>query len=198
MRKLIVFMQLSVDGVMQGPGGPGEDPSNGFTAGGWVMPFTDDMIGEVISEIAATDFDLLLGRKTYDIWINYWPQHEEMPIGTAFAKARKYVVTHRNEGLTWPVSERIGGDIAQSIQQLKAVGDRELHVWGSGEMLQPLIAADLVDEYRFWIPPVVLGAGKRLFGDAVPPRALELIETRRNSKGTLLNTYRPTGAIPKA
>ncbi|HET7922765.1 MAG TPA: dihydrofolate reductase family protein [Gammaproteobacteria bacterium] len=197
MRKLIAITQVTVDGVMQAPGGPEEDPSNGFTQGGWFMPFVDDVLMQVIEEIMAGEFDMLLGRRTYDIFAGYWPQQDDS-IAKAFNKAIKYVVTHRPDGLDWKTSKRIGDDVADELRRLKASAGPELHVWGSSVLLQALIAAELVDEYRVWIAPVVLGAGKRLFGKGVPPRALALVATRSTPKGILLNTYRPAGPVPKA
>ncbi len=195
MRNIIAITQVSLDGVMQGPGGPGEDPSNGFTRGGWAMHFVDDAAGKVIGEIIAGEFGLLLGRRTYDIWAGYWPHHGDNPIGRAFNRATKYVVTHRPDSLGWEHSEPIGGDAVEEIRRLKASAGPELHVWGSSKLLQTLIAADLIDEHRLWIFPVVLGQGKRLFENGVPPRTLALVSTHSTSSGVLLNTYRPVGPL---
>jgi len=174
---------------MQGPGGPEEDPSNGFTQGGWAMPFGDDIVTQALDETIAGDFDLLLGRRTYDIWIGYWPHHDDNPIGKAFNKATKYVVTRTLDPLDWKTSQRIGD--VDEIRRLKESDGPELHIWGSSVLLQTLIAAGLVDEYRMWIVPVVLGNGKRLFENGVPPSVLSLVETRSTPSGVLLNTYRP-------
>ena len=195
MRKITVITQVTLDGVMQGPGGPEEDPSNGFTHGGWAMPFMDDDSGQAIGEILAGEFDLLLGRRTYEIWASYWPQHGDNPIGKAFNRATKYVVSRRLDSLAWKNSARIGGDVVGQLRQLKGSEGPALHVWGSGELLQTLFAADLVDEHRLWVFPLVLGQGKRLFGNAVPARSLDLVETRRTPHGVLLNTYRSAGPI---
>ena len=138
---------------------------------------------------------MLSGRRTYDIWSGYWPDHGDNPIGKAFNKATKYAVTHRPDGLAWKTSQRIGG--ADEVRRLKATDGPGLHVWGSSELLQTLIAADLVDEYRMWVAPVVLGEGKRLFENGVPPRGLSLVATRSTPRGVLLNTYRPAGPLPK-
>lgn len=198
MRKLISITQVSLDGVMQGPGGPEEDPSNGFTHGGWAMPFVDEEGSKVIGEIMAGEFDLLLGRRTYEIWAGYWPHHGDNPIGKAFNKATKYVVTRSLDQLDWKNSTRIGGDVVNEIRRLKASDGPELHLWGSSNLLQTLIAAELVDEYRLWVFPVVLGKGKRLFENGVPPRGFSLTATRSTPSGVLLDTYRPAGPIPKA
>jgi dihydrofolate reductase len=195
MRKLIAITQVTLDGVMQGPGGPEEDPSNGFTHGGWAMSFVDDAARQVIDETIAGAFDLLLGRRTYDIWVSYWPNHDDDPIGQAFNRAAKYVVTHRPDGLHWKTSQAIGGDIVEEVRRLKASDGPEIHVWGSSEVLQTLIAAELIDEHRLWVFPVVLGEGKRLFENGIPPRRLSLVVTRSTPSGVLLNTYRPVGGL---
>jgi dihydrofolate reductase len=189
MRKLIVIMQVSLDGVVQGPGGKEEDRSGGFAEGGWAMPYGGAPGRSAIAEVIAGEFDLLLGRKTYDIWINYWPLHTDDPIGAAFAKAKKFVVTHRPDGLSWATSQRVDG--AEGVRALKATDGPELHLWGSSAALQTLIAADLIDEYRLWVFPVVLGSGKRLFETGAPPRGLSLVETWSTPTGVLINTYRP-------
>ena len=191
MRKLIAITQVTLDGVMQAPGGPEEDPSNGFTRGGWAMPFMDDDSGQAIGEIIAGEFDLLLGRRTYEIWASYWPHHGDNPIGKAFNQATKYVVTRTLAHLDWKKSQRIGDDVVDELRRLKASDGPPLHVWGSSELLQTLIAAELVDEHRLWVFPVVLGEGKRLFGIGVPPRGLTLVGTRSTPMGVLINTYRP-------
>ncbi len=196
MRKVIAITQVTLDGVMQAPGGPEEDPSNGFTHGGWAMPFVDDAAGQVIGALMAGEFDMLLGRRTYEIFAAYWPHQGDNPIAKAFNKATKYVVTRSLSHLDWKTSQPIGGDVVDGLRRLKASGGPALHVWGSSNLLQTLIAADLVDEYRMWIFPLVLGKGKRLFESGAPPRALALVETRSTPSGVLLNTYRPAGPLP--
>jgi dihydrofolate reductase len=197
MRKIIAITQVTLDGVMQAPGGPGEDPSNGFTHGGWAMPFVDDAAGQVIDEIIAGEFDMLLGRRTYNIFAGYWPNQGDHRIAKAFNKATKYVVTRSLDRLDWEKSQRIDGDVVEEVRKLKASDGAALHIWGSSELLQTLIAADLVDEYRIWIFPVVLGEGKRLFEKGVPPRGLTLVETRSTPGGVLVNTYHPAGPLPR-
>lgn len=196
MRKIIAITQVTLDGVIQAPGGPEEDPSGGFTHGGWAMPHGDAVLMQVIGAIMAGEFGMLLGRRTYEIFAGYWPQHDDDPIGKAFNQATKYVVTRSLKQLDWKPSQIVGG--VDELRWLKAAAGPELHVWGSSRLLQTLIAADLIDEYRLWVVPVVLGKGKRLFEDGVPPRGLTLIETRSTPKGVLLNTYRPAGPVPKA
>jgi dihydrofolate reductase len=197
LRKLIAITQVTLDGVMQGPGGPEEDRSNGFTQGGWAMPFVDDAASQVIGEIMAGEFDLLLGRLTYDVFASYWP-HQDNSIAKAFNKATKYVVTYSPNGLDWKKSQRIGGDVVDEVRRLKASAGPEVHIWGSSELLQTLIAADLMDEYRLWVFPVVLGEGKRLFENGLPARRLSLVATRSTPSGVVLNTYRPAGPLPRA
>ena len=196
MRKLIAITQVTVDGVMQAPGGPEEDRSNGFAYGGWAMPFGDAALSQIIDETIAGEFDMLLGRRTYEIFAGYWP-HQNGTIARAFNKATKYVVTRTLDQLDWENSRRVSGDVVDEIRSLKASDGPVLHIWGSSELLQTLIAADLVDEYRLWISPVVLGEGKRLFGSGVPARGLVLVETRSTPKGVLVNTYRPGGPLPR-
>lgn len=197
MRKIIAITQITLDGVMQAPGGPEEDTRGGFTHGGWAMPFVDDAAGRVIGETIAGEFDMLLGRRTYQIFAGYWPNQGDNPIAKAFNKATKYVVTRSLDQIDWKPSQRLGGDVVNELRRLKASNGPEFHVWGSGKLLQTLIAADLVDEHRLWVFPVVLGKGKRLFENGVPPRGLSLVATRSTPRGVLLNTYRPAGPLPK-
>jgi dihydrofolate reductase len=197
MRKIIAITQVTLDGVMQGPGGPEEDPSNGFTHGGWAMPFVDEDASRVIDEVIAGEFDMLLGRRTYEIFAGYWPHQGDNPIAKAFNKATKYVVTRSLDRLDWKKSLRIDGDVVEEVRRLKASKGPELHIWGSGELLQTLIAADLVDEYHMWVFPVVLGEGKRLFENGVPPRGLTLVETGSTASGVLINSYHPAGPLPR-
>jgi len=194
MRKIIAITQITVDGVMQAPGGPEEDPR--FTLGGWFRPFMgDDGVDQAVGETIAGEFDMLLGRRTYEIFAPYWPNQRNR-IAKAFNKATKYVVTRSLDQLDWENSQHISGDVVDEVRRLKASDGPALHIWGSSELLQTLIAADLVDEYRMWVVPVVLGQGKRLFDNGVPPRALSLVATRSTARGVLLNTYRPAGPLP--
>ena len=182
---------------MQAPGGPEEDPSNGFIHGGWAMPFVDDAAGKIIRETIDGAFDMLLGRRTYEIFASYWPNQGSNPIGKAFNAATKYVVTRTLDRLDWEKSQRVDGDVVKELRRLKATSGPTLHIWGSSQLLQTLIAAALVDEHRLWVFPVVLGEGKRLFENGVPPRGLTLVETRSTPSGVLANTYRPAGLLPR-
>jgi len=195
MRKIIVITQVTLDGVMQSPSGLEEDPKNGFTHGGWAVPFLDDTLFQALGETIAGEFDMLLGRRTYEIFAAYWPNQGDNPIAKAFNKATKYVVTRSLDQLDWETSQRIGGDVVDEVHRLKASDGPALHFWGSSELLQTLIAAELVDEYRMWVFPVVLGKGKRLFKNGVPPSSLALVETRSTPKGVLINTYRSAGPV---
>jgi dihydrofolate reductase len=196
MRRIIAITQISVDGVMQAPGGPEEDPGNRFTLGGWARPLVDEGVNQAVGEIIAGEFDMLLGRRTYDIFAGYWPK-QSGSIAKAFDRATKYVVTHNPERLDWETSVRIDRDVVEEVRRLKASEGPDLHVWGSSKLLQTLIAANLVDEYRMWVFPVVLGEGKRLFDNGVPPRGLTLVATRSTPRGVLVNTYQLAGPLPK-
>jgi dihydrofolate reductase len=197
MRKIITFTHLTLDGIMQAPGGPEEDPRGGFTPGGWAMLFSDNIGGEAVRKVISGEFDLLLGRRTYEIFAAYWPYAAgDNPIAKAFNKAAKYVVTKTLDQLDWINSHRIDGNAIETIRRLKASDGPELHIWGSGNLLQTLIAADLVDEFRVWVYPVVLGQGRRLFETGLSPRGLTLVESRSTTTGVLLNTYRPAGPLP--
>src|SRR5690242_12571179 len=147
MRKIIAITQVTLDGVMQAPGGPEEDPSNGFTHGGWAMPFVDDALRQAIDETIAGEFDLLFGRRTYEIFAAYWPHQGDNPITTAFNEATKYVVTHRRDRFDWENSQPIGDDAVAEVRRLKVSEGPALHIWGSSALLQTLIAADLIDDY---------------------------------------------------
>jgi dihydrofolate reductase len=195
MRKIIALNHVTLDGVIQSGGGPQEDPSGGFTQGGWSVPFRSEDSGKAVLEITSREFDLLFGRRTYEIWAAFWP-HANHPVAIAINKAAKYVVTKSLGSLDWANSHKLGGDVVEEIRRLKASDGPELHIWGSSQLLQTLIAAELVDEFHIWIYPVVVGKGKRLFEEGLPAFGLTLVESRPTSKGILLNTYRPAGPLP--
>jgi dihydrofolate reductase len=196
MRKIIAITQLTLDGIMQSPGGPDEDPTGGFIWGGWAMAYGEATIGKELNDIMSGEFDMLLGRRTYEIFAAYWPYAGDNSIANAFNKAAKYVVTNSLDRLDWVYSHIIRGNAVDEIRSLKASDRPELHIWGSSQLLQALISADLIDEFRIWVCPVILGKGKRLFENGVPPRGLTLVESRSTSTGALLNTYRPAGPPP--
>ena len=191
MRKLIAFNQVTLDGIMQGPGGPEEDPRTGFTHGGWIAGYGDDTLFRAISKRIAGS-DLILGRWTYDVFAGYWPKQSN-DIAKAFNKAVKYVATNRSDSLDWKGTVRLSGDVVGEVRRLKESDGPDLNIWGSWKLLQTLIAAGLIDEYINIVYPVVLGKGKRLFESDVPPSRLALVETFSTPQGVLFNTYRSVG-----
>jgi len=196
MRKLVVLTFISLDGVMQAPGGPDEDTSSGFKYGGWTVPYSDEASGELMTEQMSMPFDLLLGRKTYDIFAAYWPKQsaDVMPTNP-FNKATKYVVSNSPLELTWQNSKLIDGDVVPKIKELKAQDGPMLQVHGSGNMVQTLLKNDLVDEFWLKIFPVTLGDGKRLFAEGTMPAAFELIESKATPKGVIFANYRRAGKV---
>jgi len=200
MRKIISLNHVTLDGVIQSGGGPLEDPTGGFTEGGWQVPFRDPASGKAVAELMSRDFDLLLGRRTYEIWAAFWPHVGDTPyagIAKAFNRATKYVATNTLTSFDWVNTQRLAGDAVEEVSCLKASDGPELHLWGSSNLLQSLLAAQLVDEFRLWIYPVVIGHGKRLFEAGVPPFALTLVESHTTIKGVLMTTYLPAGPPAK-
>ena len=199
MRKLIVAEHISLDGVIQAPGGPDEDPSGGFALGGWSAPFADDAGGKELEDLLAQPFELLLGRRTYDIWAAYWPHVQagsaSRGIADLFNSTRKHVATHRGETLGWHNSHALQGDIASAVRALKATEGPVLHTWGSSEMVRQLLAAGLVDELRLMVYPVVLGPGKRLFGGDALPSTFTLARSVTSPTGVLLTRYQRGGEV---
>jgi dihydrofolate reductase len=195
MRKLIVLTFISLDGVMQAPGGPEEDTSGNFRYGGWTVPYFDEVAGEEMTKQMTPPFDLLLGRKTYDIFAAYWPQKKDDPIAVVFNKAIKYVVSGSSVELDWEKSVLIDGDVAAKIKTLKNGDGPMLQVHGSSEMVQTLLKNDLVDELWLKIFPVTLGGGKRLFGDGTIPAAFELIESKTSPSGVIIASYKRSGDV---
>lgn len=194
MRDLVVSAFVTLDGVMQAPGGPEEDPTEGFAYGGWSVPGWDDAMSEAMNKEMESPFDLMLGRKTYEIFAAHWP-YAEGPMADKLNEARKYVASTTLESVEWQNSVLLGGDVVAKVRELKAMDGPELVVQGSSNLLQTLGAHGLVDEYRLWISPVIVGKGKRLFGDDVAATSLKLVETKTSSTGVLLNTYRPSGPV---
>jgi dihydrofolate reductase len=195
MRKLIVGTFLTLDGVMQAPGGPEEDDSDGFTLGGWSVNYWDDKMAQVMGESMSSRFDLLLGRKTYDIFAAYWPNAPEEAGGKPLNDATKYVVSRSHPKLEWSESVLIEGDAAEGIAALKSGDGPELQVHGSGNLIQTLMRHNLVDEYRLWIFPVVIGSGKRLFSDGTIPAGLKLVDSTVSTTGVVIGIYEPAGEI---
>ena len=194
MRKLIVSTFLTLDGVMQAPGGPGEDDSGGFTHGGWSVNYWDEMMGQVMGELMSAPFAFVLGRKTYDIFAAHWP-HSTEEGAEEMNNATKYVASRSRPTLEWNNSVLIEGDAAEGIAALKQQDGPELQVHGSANLIQTLIRHNLIDRYHLLIFPVVIGSGKRLFADGAIPTGLKLIDSKVSSTGVMIGTYEPAGEL---
>lgn len=196
MRKIVVLSFISLDGVMQAPGGPEEDTSGDFEYGGWTFPYFDEFSGNIMNEQMGMPFDLLLGRKTYDIWKAYWPKQDLTgEVAGPFDKATKYVVSAHQPKLTWEKSVLIDGDVVAKIKELKSHDGPMLQVQGSGNLIQTLLKNDLVDELWLKIFPVTLGKGKRLFADGTMPAAFELVESQTSPSGVIFANYKRSGEV---
>ena len=197
MRKVVVGAFVSLDGIMQAPGGPHEDPVGGFEYGGWTVPYFDEAMGEAISKMLADPFDLLLGRKTYDIFAAHWPYvGVDDPIGPLFDRVTKFVATRNPElKLGWQNSRTLGTDAVAAVKKLKGANGPDLLTQGSTDFLQTLFRNDLVDELYLSVFPVVLGNGKRLFGDGASAAAFKLIGSRVSGSGVTVNKYARVGEI---
>jgi dihydrofolate reductase len=195
MRKLIVSTFLTLDGVMQAPGGPGEDDSEGFKHGGWSVSYWDDRMGQIMGEATSKPFAMVLGRKTYDIMAAFWPTAPEEAGGKVFNDATKYVASRGRPTLEWSNSVLIEGDAADGLAALKQEDGPELQVHGSANLIQTLLRHNLVDEYRLWVFPLVIGSGKRLFSDGTVPAGLRLVDSKTSTTGVAINTYEPAGEI---
>ena len=194
MRKLVVTTMMTLDGVMQAPGGPEEDPSDGFAFGGWTVPFVDEEGLEVKTAELSVPFDLLLGRRTYEIFAGYWPTEAHSEIGKPLNDATKYVASRSHPSLDWGPAVLIE-DAAEGVAALKQEDGPELQVHGSGNLAQTLIRHGLVDEYHLWLFPVVLGSGKRLFDDGTIPATLRLVDSKVSKTGVFMGTYEPAGEV---
>ena len=196
MRKLIASTFTSLDGVMQAPGGPTEDPTGNFTLGGWLFAFGDAGMDLSASGFDGKDRELVLGRKTYEIFEAYWPyQPEDDPIARTLNAAKKHVASRTLKSLQWNNSSVLGGDIVSAITALKVQPGHDLQIIGSGNLIQTLQAASLIDEYNIWTYPVVLGRGKRLFENGARPCALRLVASKVSTTGVVMSTYVPAGDI---
>ena len=195
MRKLVVITFLTLDGVMQAPGGQGEDDDGGFSHGGWSMSYWDEPMARVMAETTSGPFDLLLGRRTYDILGAYWPHAPEEEGAHALNDATKYVVSRDRPALGWEPAVLIEGDAAAGIAAIKVEDGPDLLVYGSGNLIQTLMRHQLVDRYHLWVFPVVVGAGKRLFSDGTVPSALTLVRSTASATGVVIGTYEPAGAL---
>jgi dihydrofolate reductase len=194
-RELVVNTFLTMDGVMQAPGGPEEDPDEGFEHGGWSVNYWDDSMGARMGEIMGKRFDLLLGRKTYEIFAAHWPKVTDDPAGDALNGARKYVASRTLETVDWQNSTLLEGDVVEAVAKLKTESGPEIQVHGSGNLIQTLMKHDLVDRYNLMVFPVVLGTGKRLFADGAVPKGMRLVQATPTSTGVVIGTYEPAGAI---
>ena len=196
MRKLIVQTFLTLDGDMQAPGGPGEDDDGGFAYGGWSVNYWDDQMGQVMGEATSRPFAMVLGRRTYDIMAAYWPTAPEEEGAGVFNDATKYVASRRRPNLErWSNSVLIEGDAADGLAALKAEDGPELQVHGSANLIQTLLRHQLVDEFRLWVFPVVIGSGKRLFADGTVPSGLRLVDSKVSGTGVVMGTWQPAGEI---
>jgi len=196
MRKIIVLEHLSLDGVIQGPGGPEEDTSGGFTLGGWIGPYSDEVSGTALRKQMNAPFDLLLGRKTFDIWEPYWPHHGD--IWPNVNKATKYVASNSRNSSEWQPSVFLSGDVAEQVAKIKQESGPDLHVWGSSNLLQTLIKHDLVDVFWLMIYPVTLASGKRLFADGTTPAAFKVTDSIVSPSGIIVVSYERDGELKTA
>jgi dihydrofolate reductase len=196
-RKIAVLTFVTLDGVMQAPGGPEEDTSGNFGQGGWSVGYWDDFMGKVMSEQMGHPYDLLLGRKTYEIFAAFWPKAKDVPGADGLNKARKYVVSKTPRKLDWNNSTLVTGSVPEEIRKLKRAYGPELQVHGSSNLIQTLLKHDLVDEFRLKIYPVTIGQGKRLFGDGAIPASFKLTESKSSPTGVIVATYARDGEIKK-
>jgi dihydrofolate reductase len=195
MRKLKVNTFLTLDGVMQAPGGPEEDPSGGFAYGGWSVNYWDDEMGAVMSDVMGLPFDLVLGRKTYEIFAAHWPHITDDPAADSLNRATKHVASRTLRSLDWANSVLIEGDVAKGVAALKRQDGPELQIHGSSNLLQTLLRHNLIDEFNLWTFPVVVGSGKRLFDDGTIPAALRLVDGKVFTTGVMVGRYEPAGEI---
>lgn len=189
MRKLTVAAFLSLDGVMPAPGGPEEDPWGGFAHGGWIVPYWDSVLSDYMGTVFDGSVELLLGRRTYDIFAAHWPRVSDDPFADSLNAMTKHVATRHPRSLEWPNSRPLGPDAAQATRDLKATDGPDLLTQGSGELIRTLLAADLVDVIKLMTFPVLLGSGKRLFGDGGVPRAMKLVDSRVSATGVVITTH---------
>ena len=197
MRKLVVLSFITLDGVMQAPGGPEEDPTGGFKHGGWVFPYFDDFLGKVMDKQMNKPFDLLLGRRTYEIFAAHWPyvKTDGDPIAAGINNARKYVASNTLINLDWSNAEIIKGDVATEVRKLKEQEGPEIQVHGSGGLIQTLLKNDLVDELWLKIFPITLGRGKRLFAEGTIPAGFKLLECENSPNGVIVASYARVGGV---
>ena len=196
MRKLTGAVFQSLDGVMQAPGGPEEDRSGGFQYGGWSFHFWDGSMEQPFGKVIESDYDLLLGRRTYDIFAGYWPFNRDNPIGERFQRINKYVLTHSHEPLEWENSSRLSGDTAEAVAKLKETQGRDLLIQGSSTLYAPLLSASLIDRLLVMTFPVLLGRGKSIFSESQRPVRLKVTDHFVSDSGVTFTTYEPGGEVP--
>lgn len=196
MRKLTGAVFQSLDGVMQAPGGPDEDRSGGFALGGWSFHFWDGSMEQPFGKVIGSEYDLLLGRRTYDIFAGYWPFNLDNPIGERFQRINKYVLTHSNGPLGWENSSRLSGDTAHAVAELKKSEGRDLLIQGSSTLYPPLLSAGLVDRLLVMTFPVVLGRGKSIFDGTQRPSRMKVSDHFVSDSGVAFMTYEPDGEVP--
>lgn len=195
MRKIITTTFITLDGVLQAPGGPEEDPTNGFNRGGWSVHYWDELMGNTMNEFMTRSFDLLLGRRTYEIFAAHWPYITGDPVSEQFNRTRKYVVSHKPLKLTWQNSTLITGDVSAGLKKLKEQVGNELWVHGSGNLIQTLLADNLIDLFYIWTFPMIVGRGKRLFAEGVKPQGLKLVDSKTSATGVIITAYEPAGDL---
>ena len=200
MRKIITTTFVTLDGVMQAPGGSKEDTADGFTYGGWQMSpdWDDEMADKILNDFMSAPFDLLLGRRTCDIWTGYWPNHKDEPrFGKPFDKATKYVVSHKSFKLAWSNSVLITGDVVAEIKKLKNSPGPDLVVWGSANLIQTLLKYNLIDRMHIWTYPITIGTGKKLFAQGTQPQRFKPVDAKITTKGVVVATYEPSKPLKK-
>ena len=196
MRKLTGAVFQSLDGVMQAPGGPEEDTTGGFRFGGWSFAFWDGSMEQPFGKVIEAEYDLLLGRRTYEIFSAYWPYNQDNPIGAKFQRINKYVLTHSDEPLDWENSHRLSGSTAAAVAELKKTEGRDLLIQGSSTLYPPLLSAGLIDRLLVMTFPVLLGRGKSIFDGTQQPGRLKLSESFVADSGVVFATYEPAGEVP--
>ena len=197
MRRLTAAVFVSLDGIMQAPGGPEEDPSGGFKFGGWTFPFADESMQAPFAKfLVEPDYDLLLGKRTYEIFSAYWPYNQDGPIGAKFQRINKYVLTHSTAPLTWENSSSLSGDTAGEVEKLKKSEGRDLLIQGSSTLYPPLLSARLIDQLILITYPVLLGSGKSIFDGPLRPGRMNLVDHFESDSGVIFRTYEPAGEVP--
>jgi len=195
MRKLIANIFITLDGVMQSPSGPEEDPTGNFKYGGWITSYWDEMMGKTLDEFLAKPFEILLGRRTYEIFAAHWPYIQNDPRADKFNAAKKYVISQTLNKLNWNNSFLIKNNVVEEINKLKKQNGPELHIYGSSNLIKTLVNANLVDLLKVWVFPVAVGKGKQLFGEGIKASKLKLVDIKSSSTGVIISTYQSDGEI---